>query len=65
LAYEYKIVQLQGEPEVEATFNDLGARGWSIAGISDGIVIFRRWFRKLPAPDVPRIDPGGCEIEKG
>ena len=65
MAYEYKLAQLRNGPEVEAEFNDLGARGWSIAGISGGVVVFRRWSRKPLAPDVPRADPGTCEIEKG
>lgn len=65
MAYEYRLVQLRHGPEGEAEFNDLGARGWNIAGISDGIAVFHRRAPKCPAPDVPWDDPGRCEIEKG
>jgi len=65
LAYEYKLIRLRDGPEVEDEFNDLGARGWTIAGISGGIAVFRRRAPKCPAPDMPRDDPGRCEIEKG
>ena len=65
MMYEYKLVRLQYGPEVETELNSLGARGWNIVGISEGIIVFRRRSRKSHAPDVPRDDPGRCEIEKG
>ena len=65
MAYEYRLIRLQDSPGVEAELNDLGARGWNIAGINDEVVVLRRQSCKPPAPDMPRDDPGRCEIEKG
>jgi hypothetical protein len=64
VAYEYKLVRLRISPETEAILNALGAGGWRLAGIGDGYAIFRRRVHVKMEPDVPRNDPGRCEIEK-
>lgn len=60
---QYKIVKLTPCPEVERKLDDLGAGGWRLIGITDGMAVLGRRARDGDQ-DLPKDDPGRCDIEK-
>jgi len=63
-AREYKVVRIDACPETEQRMTDLGARGWRLVNVTSGLGVFSRRVGQTSRPDLPRVDPSNCEIEK-